>query len=997
MHAPQPVSRRISILCTSVLLALAGCGGGGGGGGEGAQSSAAASVTEVVAAVAAPAASASVDASGPPAEDSQPGIKLISSVEPAAADAALADNNRLVVAAAAPEAAIAAVQTHSVAAGAQTAAGASTSLDFYVASGGNDGWSGTLSAPNALRTDGPLRTLTAAQTRVRANLLAMQAGSTRLPINVRIAAGEYRLSAPLAFGAGDSGTVAAPVVYRAETAGTVTLSGALRVASTAAVAAPTLLNLATPALDASTIRGGSQLYVNGRRATLARSPNAGSYWFVNKALPMAEEPATGKGQEAFAPPPEALALINGLSASDKSQAIVQVMQEWTSGWHRVSASAAPAGGVRVSPRAKWPFLQGGLNQRFFVENVAAALDAPGEWLWDSAGLRYITAPADNNQPLAFDMPQLDKLIVITGNAATNVFVHDLEFRGLNFAYTRRVTPDEGYVDNQAAYTIGAAIEVDAARRIVIDACTITRTGGYGVWLRAAVRESQVSNCRMSDLGAGGIKVGQAALWPTGANGTGLNTISANSIIDTGKLLPGAVAIWVGQSSDNTVANNLVANTSYSGISVGWKWGYGATTASGNRITNNLLVNIGMAQLSDMAAIYTLGESPGTVISGNVIHEVRSYPGYGAGSWGLYNDSGSSNVLWERNVVVGTDDGGYLLNQGRNNTVRSNVLAFGNRHEVRLAIQNAGTNLAFDSNVLIPKVLTPFDSLATAPDFVYTGNRVSNRVLAGTLDLTRCGSGCTLSTAMLTVGADPRVITLAGVDAATAAWVASVGANAGPPGLATSAIPAVNANLPAAIVAPPIGFEAEIADTAIGAKPFSLTYRTGNNPAAIAIQAAVGTPSGKCLKFTDSATMPNAWDPHAWATLNHKSGISTAEFSINIDAGTDFMHEWRDSNQPPYLTGPALRIKPSGIEVAGVKVAAAPVGQWISLKITAPLDAGAGRWTLDAKVGSGAYARIGDYANRDASWKRFNWMGFVSAAKVASSYCVGFIKADTTGN
>ena len=187
-------------------------------------------------------------------------------------------------------------------------------LDLYVATDGNDGWSGTLSTANALRTDGPLRTLPAAQALVRTKLTSMLAGSTRLPINVRIAAGEYRLSAPLSFGAGDSGTAAAPVVYRAETAGTVTLSGAVRVASTTGTAAGTLLTLPAPALDASTIRGGSQMYVNGRRATLARSPNAGSYWFVNKALPMAEEPATGKGQEAFVPPAEALTMINGTAA-----------------------------------------------------------------------------------------------------------------------------------------------------------------------------------------------------------------------------------------------------------------------------------------------------------------------------------------------------------------------------------------------------------------------------------------------------------------------------------------------------------------------------------------------------------------------------------------------------------------------------------------------------------------------------------------------------------
>lgn len=992
MNAKTQVSRPLRIFFTLAMLAIAGCGGGGGS--DVASGSAAVSADSVATATA-PAESTSSDAGSPPAEESKPGTKQIYSAGPETIENTAP---QLTLPETAPEVAVASVQALSATVD-RVALASTTSarLSVFVSTEGNNSWSGSVSAPNAARTDGPLRTVSAAQMIVRAKLAQMLSGSPRLPIDVRIQAGEYRLSEPLKFGSADSGTPEAPVAYRAEVAGTVTLSGAVRVASTTAASAGTLLTLPTPTLDAATVRGGTQLYVNGRRATLARSPNVGSYWFVNKALPLAEEPVNGKGQEAFVPPASALTMLNGLSPSDKSQAIVQIMQDWTSGWHRLSASAAPSGGVRISPRARWPFLQSGLNQRFFVENVAAALDAPGEWLWDSSGLRYITAVADNNQALAFDMPQLDTLIVIVGNAATNVFVHDLEFRGLNFAYTRRVTPGEGYVDNQAAHAIGAAIEVDAARRIVIDSCTISRTGGYGVWLRTAVRESQVSNCRMSDLGAGGIKVGQTDLWPKGAYGTGSNVISANSIIDTGKLIPGAVGVWIGQSSDNTVSNNLIANTSYTGISVGWKWGYGATTASGNRITNNLLVNIGMAQLSDLGAIYTLGESPGTVISGNVIHEVRSYSNYGAGSWGLYNDSGSSNILWERNIVVGTDDGGYLLNQGRNNTVRSNVLAFGNRHEVRLAIQNTGTNLAFDSNILIPKVLVPFDALATAPDFVYTGNRVSNRVLTGVLDLARCGTGCTLSTAMLTVGADPRIITLAGADAATAAWVASVGAAAGPPGLAASQIPAINANLPAEITAPPIGFEAEIAETPIGGRPFSLTYRTGNNPAAIAIQAAVGTPSGRCLKFVDSSTMPNSWDPHAWATLNHKTGVTTVEFSINIDAGTDFLHEWRDNNQPPYLTGPAMRIRPIGIEIAGKKVADAPVGQWISLRLTATLDAGAGRWTLESKTGNGQYTRIGEYANRDAGWKRLNWLGFVSAAQVASSYCIGYIKAGTNGS
>ena len=967
----------------SVLL-LSGCGGGGSAAGSLAVNDSTASQ--------ATSSAVTQESLGPPAEESAPGTKRALEVPETAQQASTPyalDDGKPAAAAIDPN------QPEEASATSARVVAASGTLDIFVAKNGNDSWTGNTAAPNVTLTDGPLLTLVAAQAKVRIQLAAMSAGSARVPIHVRIGAGEYRLGAQLVFGPIDSGTPAAPVVYRAETAGTVTISGATRVGSSAAAPPGTLIAMPGPAIDANVVRGGSQMYVNGRRATLARSPNVGSYWFVNKALPLADEPTTAKGREAFAPPAEVLTLIAGLNAADKSQAIVQIMQEWTSGWHRISPLAAPAGGIRVTPRARWPFLQAGLNQRFFVENVAAALDSPGEWLWDASGLKYITTAADNNLPLAFDMPVLNRLILVTGNAATNNFVQDLEFRGLSFRHTRQLTPDAGYTDNQAANLIGAAIEVDAARRIVIDSCTISQTGGYGVWLRTAVRDSRISNCLMTDLGGGGVKLGQTVLWPTGTNGTGANAVTSNRITNTGKLQPGAVAVWIGQSSDNVVANNLIANTTYSGISVGWKWGYGPTTASGNLITGNLLVNIGLAQLSDMGAIYTLGESPGTVISRNVVHEVRSYPGYGAGSWGLYNDAGSSNTLWEQNVVIGTDDGGYLLNQGRNNTVRNNLLAFGNRHEVRLAVANTGTNLIFDNNLLIPKVLTPFDALATAPDFIYTANKVSSRVLPTAPDLSRCGTGCTLSTAMVTVGADPRQVTLTGADPAMSAWVASVALASGPAGLLARDIPAVNADLPAPITAPPIGFEAEIATTPIGGQPFSLTYRTGNNPAAIAIAAAADAPSGRCLKFTDSSTMPNSWDPHAWAVLNHITGISTVEFTIKIDANTDFLHEWRDSKQPPYLTGPALRIRPSGIDVANQRVASAPVGQWISLKLTAPLDTGTGKWTLDTKVGNGSYARVGEFANRDANWKRLNWIGFVSAARVASSYCIGSIKADTT--
>ena len=995
----EKFSHLVALLSLSIILALAGCGGGGGGSVD--------SPTVTAAAVPADAASTPDADSGPPAPDRVVADKQITEAPAGMADGATSATAPVadvslpstpapalaeVIAEPAPMATALAARTATPEA---TAAVTNPSLDIFVATNGNDTWSGLVATANAGLTDGPVRTITAAQVIARQRLAAMAAGATRQPINVRIGAGEYRLTAPLTFGPTDSGVPGAAVVYRAETAGSVAISGALRVGTSSAVASGTLLTFSAPILDPSNMRGGTQLYVNSRRATLARSPNAGSFWFVQKPVALADEPIATQGQEAFVPPVEALALINGLSPAERSQAIVNVMQSWTSGWHRVSSLTTPAGVLRVSPLGRWPFLSHGTDQRFYVENVSAALDAPGEWVWNTNSLRYITAAADVGQTLALDMPVLDKLLVIGGNAYAGTFVQDLEFRGLNFGYTRQLTPDAGVTDQQAGVAIGAAIEVDVARRIVIDSCQINHTGGYGVWLRSKVRESTVSNCRMADLGAGGVKLGLAAQVATDIFPTGLNTVRANSITDTGKVLPGAVGVWIGQSSDNTVANNLIANTSYSGISVGWSWNYGSGNASRNVIANNLLVNIGQGQLSDMSGIYTVGDAPGTVISGNVIHQVRPYTGYGAGAWGLYSDAAATGILWERNIVIGTNDGGYLLHYGRSNTVRNNVLAFGDRAEVYVGKTDpALTKLVFDKNLLIPKSASPFAGFATAPDAIFTGNLVSSQMLAKAADITKCGAGCVASSATLTVGTDPRVVAVLGGDAIANAWVSTVAASAGPLGLAASAIPSVVAVLPPVVVAPPVGYSTDIGTTAIGARPLNMRYIVGKVNSSITVQSATGTSTGKALVFADSAAVGNSWEPYSWATLNHTKGTTKVEFSIKMDAATNFQHEWRD-NASVFQTGPSLRIKPTGIDVAGKIVAPAPIGQWLTVRITVPLDTAAGLWTLETSANGTTFTKVGTYANKSAGWKTLSWLGFISNATVTSTTLLGYVKADNT--
>ncbi|MCF7733153.1 MAG: hypothetical protein K9N23_15795, partial [Akkermansiaceae bacterium] len=80
-------------------------------------------------------------------------------------------------------------------------------VDYHVAPGGNDAWSGLTATPNAAGDDGPLATLTAARDAVRRYRAAHPDPE---PVRVLVAGGSYALTEPFQLGPEDGGTAAAP-------------------------------------------------------------------------------------------------------------------------------------------------------------------------------------------------------------------------------------------------------------------------------------------------------------------------------------------------------------------------------------------------------------------------------------------------------------------------------------------------------------------------------------------------------------------------------------------------------------------------------------------------------------------------------------------------------------------------------------------------------------------------------------------------------------------
>ena len=83
--------------------------------------------------------------------------------------------------------------------------------DLYVATDGNDAWSGTLESPNADATDGPFATLARARDAVR----DLKQGGTKDNTVVWIRGGRYYLKDTIVFGLQDSAEAGQTITYAA--------------------------------------------------------------------------------------------------------------------------------------------------------------------------------------------------------------------------------------------------------------------------------------------------------------------------------------------------------------------------------------------------------------------------------------------------------------------------------------------------------------------------------------------------------------------------------------------------------------------------------------------------------------------------------------------------------------------------------------------------------------------------------------------------------------
>ena len=509
---------------------------------------------------------------------------------------------------------------------------------FYVATNGDDAWSGALPAPNAAGTDGPFATLTRAREAMRE--LRATGGLLRIP-KVLGRGGTYYLPETLTFGSEDSGTASSPITYMAYPGEQAILSGG-RVVTGWRPYRGKIWQCDLNALGLGELSF-KQLFYNGQRQPLARYPNVDpQYPRTGGFLYIAEGGQKDKRLLKYNP-----AELDSSKWANPTLAEVDVYpyHNWNNNIIPI-AEIDPANRViTLAADASYELIN---DTHFYVQNVFEELDAPGEWYLDSATATLYFWPADDDLAQGqVVVPVLDTLIRINGDDSNNPVQH-LRIGGFALQACR-----------------GTAMTLQSAQHCTIAKCTITNTREDGIVLHSHANDNRVVGNDIAYIGRTGITVSGRE-----------NLVSNNHLHDTGCITNSFNRAITISGRANVASYNLIHDVPAWGIVFG---GYDNIIEYNDVHHYGLCTNLSGGIYAWQSPKSTTRNHGGIIIRFNnfsdaVGHGMISPGQWGPNpGWGIWLDDMISNTTVYGNILVRNKHGGIQLHGGTDNVFENNIM------------------------------------------------------------------------------------------------------------------------------------------------------------------------------------------------------------------------------------------------------------------------------------------------------------------------------------
>jgi hypothetical protein len=543
--------------------------------------------------------------------------------------------------------------------------------DLCVSPGGNDANPGTAAAP--------LATLAGARDAVR----RLKAGGLDHDVVVSIRGGVYPQAKTLRFGPEDAGDERHSITYRAAPGEKVVLSGGRRITGWKKGDGPIWT------AELPEVKAGKwyfrQLFVDGRRAVRARTPNAGEWWTLKPV---------GKNSDA-----------NDATITMMADHPIRVWKNVTDvevTWlinndgtrKRLGSVRAPDNTFTLPPPHAWPH---GLPHEYnisyprdsqpgYFENALEMLDQPGEWCLDrhTGVLSYWPRKREDLSRAEVVAPVLQHTLLLVQGTRERP-VRNVHFQGMRVAYVDWPLPPAGFAAQFGCLQlredkdpkgpkrfewISAAVSFTHARGCTFLDGAIEHAGGIGLAMLGGCTENVVEGNDIGDLGGGGVVAGAIRNRDTWRWAEPLDKddhkgyrIANNHIHNCGNDYFGSIGIFTSLTQDMAIAHNLIHDVSYSGIVLDGNETAGSPLVAKNNVVEYNHIHHVVQVAQDGAAIYTSFPQAdrGATIRGNLIHDtghLRQPNGFCCG--GLYVDGipggcgPCTNLKFIDNVVFHSD-------------------------------------------------------------------------------------------------------------------------------------------------------------------------------------------------------------------------------------------------------------------------------------------------------------------------------------------------------